>query len=161
MPDIKYVGHKDRKVDNVAWTGLTWTPGQVHTVANVETCQKLLKHSDCWALDDTAEREAEARLLAEQAAAAAAAQAEAERVEAGRMAAEAAEAAKQEEARRAEQEAAERAAAKVSDVVDEPRAVDPEDMTREQLMDALTARGIEFHPNTGDKKLRAKLIEGA
>jgi hypothetical protein len=119
MPDIKYVGLKPLKSDNVAGTGLTWTPGQVHKVASLDACQKLLKHSDVWALVEPSGPVFRVDL---------------EDTDNFTLNAGAAE---------------------------PPADVDPETMTREQLMAALTARGIEFHPNTGDKKLRAKLTQGA
>lgn len=48
---IKYVGNKPSKEDNVAGTGLRWTPGQVHEVASLEACAKLVVHSGVWVID--------------------------------------------------------------------------------------------------------------
>jgi len=44
---VQYVGIKPVKVDNVANTGLTWTPQQVHPVTALEA-QKLARHPDVW-----------------------------------------------------------------------------------------------------------------
>lgn len=46
---IVYVGLKEIKADNVAGTGLTWTRGEVHEVADEKKCAKLLEHSMIWA----------------------------------------------------------------------------------------------------------------
>jgi len=44
---IQYVGKKAQKTDNVAGTGLTWTPGQVHIVPPL-VAQKLARFADIW-----------------------------------------------------------------------------------------------------------------
>lgn len=44
---IKYVGAKAQKSDNVANTGLVWTPGQVHFVPPSDAFL-LMKHPDVW-----------------------------------------------------------------------------------------------------------------
>lgn len=44
---IRYIGVKPRKEDNVAGTGLVWTPGEVHVVTS-EVGSKLLRHPDVW-----------------------------------------------------------------------------------------------------------------
>jgi hypothetical protein len=52
MKNVKYVGLKARKIDNVAWSGAVWNgPGDVQTVSD-ETWNKLVKHPDVWALAD-------------------------------------------------------------------------------------------------------------
>lgn len=48
---IKYIGRKATKRDNVADTGLEWTPGQVHSVPRVAAI-KLLRHPDVWVTDE-------------------------------------------------------------------------------------------------------------
>lgn len=153
---ITYIGKKALKADNVAGTKLVWTQGQSHEVADLVACAKLLKHTDSWAIDDSAEREAEAR------AQAGAEQAERDRAEAERAAAEAAaeQAARDEEARlkaeaeaQAEKEAAERSKAQ------QEQAEEAAELTVDQVREALKACGIKFHPNTGEQKLRAMLKE--
>ena len=47
MKMIQYHGPKPLKRDNVASTGLTWTPGQIHHVVD-ETARKLLAYSSIW-----------------------------------------------------------------------------------------------------------------
>jgi hypothetical protein len=61
MKLIQYVGYKPAKADTVARTGLTWTPGQVHVVAD-EAAAKLLGFPSVWkeAPHEKAEAEAEA-----------------------------------------------------------------------------------------------------
>jgi hypothetical protein len=63
MKLIQYVGYKPAKADTVARTGLTWTPGQVHVVAD-EAAAKLLGFPSVWkeAPHEKAEAEAEAVL---------------------------------------------------------------------------------------------------
>ena len=65
MKLIQYHGPKPRKRDNVARTGLTWTPGQVHPVAD-DVAAKLLAYSSIWreVTDEEAhpETKAEARI---------------------------------------------------------------------------------------------------
>ena len=46
---IVYIGNKEQKGDNVAHTGLIWTPGQIHTVEDEKKAEKLLEHSHVWA----------------------------------------------------------------------------------------------------------------
>lgn len=45
---VKYVGVKTLKSDNVANTGLTWVPGEIHLVSG-PAAQRLLQHPDVWA----------------------------------------------------------------------------------------------------------------
>jgi hypothetical protein len=45
---IVYVGGKPSKADNVAGTGLVWSPGQSHEVADPLACAKLLRHTGVW-----------------------------------------------------------------------------------------------------------------
>jgi hypothetical protein len=45
---VKYIGKKAVKRDNVAGTGLEWTPGQIHVLPTVQAI-KLLRHPDIWA----------------------------------------------------------------------------------------------------------------
>lgn len=47
MKMIQYHGPKPLKRDNVARTGLTWAPGQVHPVVD-EAARKLLAYSSIW-----------------------------------------------------------------------------------------------------------------
>ena len=47
--DIRYIGKKPYKRDNVAGTGLEWQPGEVHTVDDIAAA-KLLRHTDIWDL---------------------------------------------------------------------------------------------------------------
>ena len=64
MKMIQYHGPKPLKRDNVARTGLTWTPGQVHLVVD-ETARKLLAYSSIWrevSPDEETQAEAEARV---------------------------------------------------------------------------------------------------
>lgn len=46
---IVYVGTKPQKGDNVAQTGLVWTRGQIHEVADEKKAAKLLEHPLSWA----------------------------------------------------------------------------------------------------------------
>lgn len=58
---VKYIGPKVLKHDNVADTGLTWTPGQVHVVSDPTAAAKLLHHTMIWEkVDEEAREEAEA-----------------------------------------------------------------------------------------------------
>jgi len=50
---VQYVGKKREKVDNVAGTGLAWTPGQIHYVPPL-MAQKLARHPDVWKVVDDA-----------------------------------------------------------------------------------------------------------
>lgn len=47
MRRVRYVGIKASRRDNLAWTGLTWTPGQVHEVAD-EAAAILLRFPSVW-----------------------------------------------------------------------------------------------------------------
>jgi hypothetical protein len=49
MIAIQYIGGKPLKYDNVAGTGLVWTPDQVHVVSDSDGT-KLLLHSGVWAM---------------------------------------------------------------------------------------------------------------
>lgn len=49
---IQYVGRKARKFDNVAGTGLSWLPEQIHPIHDNEKAQLLLAHPDIWRLVD-------------------------------------------------------------------------------------------------------------
>ncbi len=51
LKGIQYIGLKDRKVDNVAATGLVWTRGQIHAVP-AAMAPKFEAHSDVWAVVD-------------------------------------------------------------------------------------------------------------
>ncbi|MBN9403377.1 MAG: hypothetical protein J0I30_11285 [Burkholderiales bacterium] len=44
---VQYIGRKARKTDNVASTGLEWTPGQIHIVPPL-VAQKLTRFADIW-----------------------------------------------------------------------------------------------------------------
>jgi hypothetical protein len=46
---IVYIGSKPNKADNVAKTGLVWTPGEVQEVADEKMAAKLLEHPTIWA----------------------------------------------------------------------------------------------------------------
>lgn len=46
---VQYIGQKASKEDNVAGTGLSWAPGQVHVV-DIIAAGKLLKHPSVWAV---------------------------------------------------------------------------------------------------------------
>jgi len=46
---IVYIGRKGMKADNVAQTGLTWTPGEIHEVPDAKKADKLLEYSNVWA----------------------------------------------------------------------------------------------------------------
>lgn len=48
---VQYVGKKQEKTDDIAGTGLVWTPNQVHYVPPL-VAQKLFKHPDVWAEAD-------------------------------------------------------------------------------------------------------------
>ncbi|MDS1141718.1 hypothetical protein RE432_14850 [Pusillimonas sp. SM2304] len=50
---VEYVGKKAEKTDNVAGTGLVWTPGQIHYVPPL-MAQKLAKHPDVWRIAEDA-----------------------------------------------------------------------------------------------------------
>jgi len=46
---IEYVGKKPNKVDNIANTGLTWTPGQIHIVPPLVALKLLVPdYADIW-----------------------------------------------------------------------------------------------------------------
>lgn len=60
MKSIQYHGPKVSKRDNVARTGLVWTPGQVHFVPD-EAAQKLLAYPSIWKEIPHEEIQAEAR----------------------------------------------------------------------------------------------------
>lgn len=49
MRKIVYIGNKPQKSDNVAGTGLSWTPGQTHEVEDDKKAEKLLEHTSVWA----------------------------------------------------------------------------------------------------------------
>lgn len=50
---IKYIGHKDRKTDNVADTGTVWLGhGDVQEVEDPRAAQKMLVHKEVWVRDD-------------------------------------------------------------------------------------------------------------
>lgn len=155
---IKYVGVKPSKTDNVAGTRLTWLPGQVHEV-DVVAAAKLLKHPDIWAEFDLKAAEADARANVERLEAeAAAAKAEVERL---RLEAELAEKEAQVAAARAAEEAAEKEDAEKAAAEAAAKTQAQQAMTVEQVREALAKKGINFHPNTGEQKLRAKLAEVA
>lgn len=44
---VQYVGTKPSRDDNVADTGLVWTPGEIHPVPELKA-KKLLAHPDIW-----------------------------------------------------------------------------------------------------------------
>ena len=50
---VKYIGKKQQKVDNVANTGLIWTPGQIHFLPPL-VAQKLSAVKDVWEVVDDA-----------------------------------------------------------------------------------------------------------
>ena len=50
---VQYIGKKREKEDNVAGTGLVWTPGQIHFVPPL-VAQKLARHPDVWKVVDDA-----------------------------------------------------------------------------------------------------------
>ena len=47
MKLIQYIGTRTSKTDNVAGTGLTWTPEQVHPVSD-DRAAKLLGYPSVW-----------------------------------------------------------------------------------------------------------------
>jgi hypothetical protein len=47
MKLIQYIGKKPSKADTIARTGLNWTPGQVHPVAD-DAALKLLGFPTVW-----------------------------------------------------------------------------------------------------------------
>lgn len=49
MRKIVYIGLKPLKVDNIAKTGLSWTPGQIQEVEDLEKAEKLLEYGNVWA----------------------------------------------------------------------------------------------------------------
>ena len=51
LKGVQYIGLKDRKVDNVAATGLIWTRGQIHAVP-AALAPKFEAHADVWAIVD-------------------------------------------------------------------------------------------------------------
>ena len=51
MPLVQYVGKKPQKTDNVAHTGLVWTPGEALEVP-AEAALKLIQHPDVWRLKE-------------------------------------------------------------------------------------------------------------
>ena len=55
---VRYVGKKARKLDNVAGTGVEWTPGQVHILPPL-VAQKLVRFADIWREADPSEVEAD------------------------------------------------------------------------------------------------------
>ena len=65
MPKIKYIGKKPTKQDNVAGTGKTWNgAGDVQEVSDL-AAERLLKHSDAFALDDGAASKTDAETESE------------------------------------------------------------------------------------------------
>lgn len=50
MAKATYIGTKERKEDNVAGTGLSWTPGQTHEVSAL-AASKLSAHPSVWEVD--------------------------------------------------------------------------------------------------------------
>lgn len=158
---ISYIGDKPSKVDNVAGTGLTWTPGQVHEVENLEAARKLLAHSGVWALDDAAEnaRRAEeaARLKRENAALAAeearlqADRDAAARIEAERLAAEETAAAKLAQAEPAAQP-------DTTPPASLSTAKAPGEMGLDELKAFCKAKGMKFHPNISKETLLERLV---
>ena len=53
---IEYVGKKPRKPDNVAGTGIVWHgPGDVQEVPDPAACARLLRHTDVWRAQASAE----------------------------------------------------------------------------------------------------------
>lgn len=63
---IVYIGHKDQKGDNLAGTGLVWTRGEVHEVADEKKAAKLIEHKLVWAnADGKSPEEITAMLLPE------------------------------------------------------------------------------------------------
>lgn len=47
MKQVQYVGIKSRKMDNIAGTGLVWTPLHVHPVPD-DAAARLLAYSNVW-----------------------------------------------------------------------------------------------------------------
>ena len=47
MKQVQYVGVKSRKMDNIAGTGLVWTPLQVHPVPD-DAAARLLAYPNVW-----------------------------------------------------------------------------------------------------------------
>ena len=43
---IKYVGKKEAETAFSAESGITWTPGAEHDIANVSLCKRMLNHPD-------------------------------------------------------------------------------------------------------------------
>lgn len=48
MRRVMYIGSKPSKPDNIAGTGLNWTPGQIHEMTDDAKALKLLQHSAVW-----------------------------------------------------------------------------------------------------------------
>ena len=48
MKRIVYVGAKEQKGDNIAQTGLHWSRGQIHEVADDKKADMLLAHTSTW-----------------------------------------------------------------------------------------------------------------
>lgn len=63
---IAYIGIKEIKGDNIAQTGLVWTRGQVHEVADEKKSLKLLEHSLIWAKVDGKSAEEIAGLMVQE-----------------------------------------------------------------------------------------------
>jgi hypothetical protein len=178
---IAYIGGKSVKVDNIAGTGLSWTPGQVHEVESPEACRKLLAHSGVWVLDNAAELIAEAKERAERAkeraetSAALELRLQADRDAAARIEADADEAAKEfdrvaaEEtaaAERAQAEADAAAAQSPPTPATEPPAglagaKVPGSMSLDELMAFCKAKGVKFHPNIKRETLLERLVAHA
>lgn len=182
---IAYIGTKPNKADNVAGTGLSWTPGQVHEVENPEACKKLLAHSCVWVLDNSADLIAELRARAEEVARLKQEQDDRDEVErlaadAERLKQEAAAAATEafdrrvaEETAAAERAAAEKAKADADGAAAPPPAPPvappaglasakvPGEMTLDELKAFCAAKGMKFHPNIKRETLLDRLVAHA
>jgi hypothetical protein len=56
---VKYVGKKPSKQDNVAGTGLIWSPGEIHVVP-ASLVPKFQAHPDVWAIVPVGEEDLQA-----------------------------------------------------------------------------------------------------
>jgi len=128
MKNIRYIGKKDERTDNVAGTGLVWNgQGDVQTVSDAAAA-KLLAHPDIW--EDAGDAPVDEKPKAEKPV-----------------------------------------ADKPADEPTPPKQDDPEDdsalapMVNLETMDKVALKeyaqrhfGHEFHPNTGEPKMRSTII---
>jgi hypothetical protein len=162
MDQIQYIGKKPEKRDNVAGTGLVWTPGQAHPVEDPKKVALLLAHPDVWARVDLALMAANAQALRDEEEAT-----RQRREQAERQLAEAEERARlaevEAQAAEARAKAAEQAASSDAGLTNTQAPASaptaPGDMDVEDLRAFCASKGWDGHPQTGKPKLLAWLKE--